>query len=288
MKPLPVAVAIVLTIVVGAYLYAVTRPLPPPWSPPATCRSDGDCPYPETCTVATGVCQDVALPGLLAAAQAAAQRLWDAMQSVLSNFKTSYGPHAEAFINWGYGTVSAPCPTSAIQAVVATLLPAAGTCSTSTFDSPSPAAMQATMAPLLADLAAGVANINKFIQQVLAVPGCNPAKSTSCGYWSEIMALTPSSPPALIWSTGRQGQSVLTELPTVTQAFPPVLSDLRNLLNNSKMKDLLPASSYASLVADFAISTDITQIGGYEGVLTSLASEVARTGFALYDHFMGG
>jgi hypothetical protein len=250
--PHPVAVIVLLVIVIG--VYAVTRGLPSPWSPTTACKVVGDCPRPKTCDVATGACVDLILPGLLATAQSTTQAIYNAFQVVIGNYTTAYGAHVRSLVS--------------SAAAMGISVPNTGN--------------------ITAALTSGLSDLNKYIQQVLATSGCDPTKSTKCGYYLQIMALTPASPGVSIWPVAMMAPSVSTNLPIATQAFPPLSGELSTLVSlitadaQAKQK-ALDAPTQAAVNA---VNADISQISGYTDVLTTLAAAVKQAGSALYNHYM--
>jgi len=250
--PLLVAVIVLLVIVIG--VYAVSRGLPTPWTPSTTCKVDSDCPHPETCDVATGACVDLVLPGLLLAAQGTAQTFYNAFQAVIGNYTNVYGAHASSLASSALAMGLSVPDTSNITAA----------------------------------LAAGLANLNKYNQQVLATPKCDPTKSSKCGYYLQIMALSPANPGVAIWPVAMTAASVSTNLPIATQAFPPLSGDLSSLVSlvvadaQAKQKAL----DGPTQAAVNAVNADVGQINGYTGALTPLAAAVKQAGGVLYNHYM--
>lgn len=250
--PLLIAVIVLLVIVIG--VYAVTRGLPSPWTPTTTCKVDSDCPHPKTCDVATGACVDLILPGLLATAQSTAQAIYNAFQAVIGNYTTAYGAHVSSLVSSAVAMGLSVPDTSNITAA----------------------------------LTSGLSDLNKYSQQVLATSGCDPTKSTKCGYYLQIMALTPASPGVSIWPVAMTAPSVSTNLPIATQAFSPLSGDLSTLVSliTADAQAKQKALDGPTQAAVKAVNADISQINGYTNALETLAAAVKQAGGALYNHYM--
>jgi len=248
--PLGLAVVVLLVILVGVYI--MTRGLPQPLPPPGPCARDSDCPHPQSCL--NGACTDAALPGLLSAAQEAARTLYGTLQAAGADFTGTYAQHA-----------------ASLQASAAAMGLA-----------PPPAALTAALG---SDLASGIVAINKY-SGVLLAPGCSPARSSACGYYAEIAALTPASQPGAIFAVAATAPGAAAEAPVATAAFPPVAGGLGNIAAfvradaqaRNKTLDSNTQRWYDTVVADAA------QASGYQSAITQQAAALQQTGYALYSH----
>jgi hypothetical protein len=260
MSLLAAAAVIGLIIAIGVF-YALSRKLPQPWALTTACKLDADCPHPKTCDAATGACVDLALPGLILAAQKAAQALQAALQGVLTEFSAILPKYV------------APLLATA-QAMGLSLPGTSG---------------------LASDLAGGAANITKYIQQTLAAPNCDPAKSSKCGYYLEIMALTPAAASTSILALALTAPNVAVGIASATQSFASVVADLKGITGQisanaggqggaaySKSGELRSQLSLQLAVA----AAEIAKVDGYAATLTSLAEGVRATGGALFSHFI--
>jgi hypothetical protein len=248
-------IIVLLVILIG--VYAVTRGLPGPNPPLAPCKQNSDCPAPQVCV--SGTCADPALPGLIQAAQGAAQALYGALQTAA----TAYGS--------GGSSPYLAHATSLQSAAIAMGL-----------SSP-------PLGNLAADLTSGLADIAKYVN-FLSVPGCDVTRSVACGYYAETMALTPATSPGVILAVANSASSTAAELPVTTAAFPPVVADLGNVTGfvtadaEAKNKGLDSNTSYWLGV----VGADTTQANGFTALLTQQAKAVAQTGWALYNHMLSG
>ena len=160
---MPSSLAAVIFLIIAIGVYVSTRGLPGPWAPKGPCKHDSDCLSLQTCNVSTGACVDSSLPGLIAGAQSAAQALYDAINPIIGNFMYFYGARAEALVNSAAANMGITGLASDNNDIAAALT-------------------------------GGLAKLNKYVQQILAVPSCNPKTSSDCGYYTMIMALVPSRP----------------------------------------------------------------------------------------------
>ncbi len=252
MHPAAIAVIVVLVILIGVYV--VTRGLPGPNPPPGPCKTNSDCPSPQTCV--NGACVDTALPGLIQSAQQAIGALYGTLQNFSSAFANTYYQHA----------------TSLQAAAVAMGL-----------SSP-------PLGSLQADLTAGQGDITKVLRYY-NVPSCDPTRSTSCGYYAQMMAMTPSTPAGVILAVSGAAQSAVAELPVATAAFPPVAADLGDVVNfvtadaqaKGKSLDTNTQNWVNTVNADIGALNDTTNP---TGTLATQAKAVTQTGYALYSHML--
>jgi hypothetical protein len=240
------AVAIIIVLIILVGVFIATRGLPGPPPPIGPCTKKSDCPPSQACV--KGVCVDPALPGLILNAQAAAGALYGGLQAYTAAFATTYYQHALSLQAVAMGLSSPPLGT------------------------------------LQADLAAGGAAIQKYLN-FLAKPSCNPQQG-SCGYYAQIMALTPSTPAGMIIVVVATAPSVATELAIATSAFPPAATDLGNVTSyvtaDAAAKGVnLDANTQAWMNT---VSGDIAALNGATGALTGLATALKQTGYALYSH----
>ena len=250
-----VILLVILAAGAAAMVASRTASAPPPYVPPSVCRTDSDCPHPGVCDVGTGLCSDPYLPGLLLAAQNAAAAFVTAYTAVATvTFTNSAMDRANYLVQqvagMGLGTLS--------------------------------------LTQFMTSYSAGLKNLSKYSTQILAAPGCDPKTSTSCGYYSQIMALTPSSPAATIWSTASGAAAVATELPTALQDFAPLADDLQTLVSNAVSASQSAGSPWNVPTQDavWDANSSIAALNGAAAALAPLAAAVHMSGAALYGHFI--
>jgi hypothetical protein len=232
-------------------IYAVTRGSPTPWAPQEPCKVNDDCTPPKTCNVAARTCVDNALPGLIMTAQSAVQKLLVAVQTISQNFTNVYGAHASLLANLATAMGDFSDYTDKIHK----------------------------------SLANGVADLNKYTIQTLAAPsGC----TSDCGYYTDVMALSPKSPDNVIWAVGSSASNVQLYLPVATQGFGPLTADLTNLVDHVTYISQTTGKQIdtATQAAMNSVNADIAQINSYMTALPPLAAAVNQTGYALYNHFI--
>ena len=242
-------ILVIVVILVG--VYAMTRDVAPPAPPRGPCKVDRDCPHPAVCVA--GGCVDPQLGGLIAATQSDAKALFDALTSVKLSMSSTYYQHAVSL------------QTAAV---------------TMGLTEPDLGATQA-------DMTAAIAGLDKYIT-FLVVPKCDRASTSSCGYYSDMMALTPSSASGAIISATQPAAGMVDMLPVATDALKPVSDDLANLVSavvasgKAKIKKLS-----ADVNAKIAIvNADIATILAAPATFTAAATRVKHSGFALYNHFI--
>ena len=255
MGPFTAAALVLLTILI--VVYAATRGSPSPWAPSTPCTLNSDCLHPDTCDTATSTCVDLVLPGLIAAAQTTIKSLYDAIQSVIENYTNVYAAHVKTLVT----------TATAMGLVVST----------------------DNVAAIAASLAGGISILNKYkFATLVSSSTCDPTKSSQCGYYTQTMALSPTTPSLTIWTTAMNSPIVSAEVQTVFDAFSPLTATLGNL------NDAVTASGQAksitltsdTLTAMNVITADISQINNYSSSLTALATAANRTGQLLYHHFV--
>jgi hypothetical protein len=241
-----ISIIVLLVVLIGIYL--ATRTLPQPWSPTTTCKIDSDCPKPSVCNLTTHLCNDPQEAVLLTAAQTTTAALYNALQIIIMNFKDIYPTHLSVLLN-GATAMNLSIPSTA---------------------------------SLYKNLAAGLNDLNKYIEQVLIAPNC----TANCGYYTEIMTAASSQKP--IWSIASNASSLIVELPIATGAFAPLVGDMStvvSMLTAEAQANMLQPTTAASEAIN-AVNADIAQINGYEATLTQLATVAATAGKTLYHHYM--
>jgi hypothetical protein len=253
MSNLLFAVIVFLTIVIG--IYFTTRKAPSPFIPKTDCSVDSDCIFPQTCNVSAGRCTDDVLPNLLTNAQNAAQALYTELQKVAYNFQNVYPLHVQNLI------------TSSVAMGIG-------------------APAQDFIDELKTSQNTAITGINSFITNVLEDPNCaigNANTSSNCGYYFNLMSLTPSSDPVSIWSIANSAKSIDQQIVVLTGNFVSVVANLKTLVSRILGSGTLLTGNTAIGVT--LVNIDIDQINGYSNSLTSLAEAVKSTGLALYNHY---
>jgi hypothetical protein len=253
MSNLLFAVIVFLTIVIG--IYFTTRKTPPPFIPKTVCSVDSDCIFPQTCNVSAGVCTDDVLPKLLTDAQNAAQALYTELQKIAYNFQNVYPLHVQNLITSSVAMgISAPS-----QDLVDDLKTSQNT---------------------------AITGINSFITNVLEDPNCesgNVNTSSNCGYYFNLMPLTPSSEPVSIWSAANDAKLVDQQIEAVTGNFVSVVANLTTLVSRISGSGTLLTGN--TVIGVTLVNNDIAEINDYSNSLTAMANAVKTTGLALYGHY---
>lgn len=255
MGPLTTAATILLTIFI--IVYAATRGSPSPWAPSTPCQLNSDCSHPDTCDTATSTCVDLVLPGLIAAAQATIKSLYDAIQSIIENYTNVYAAHVKTLVATATA-MGLVVPTDNITAIATSL-------------------------------AGGISILNKYkFATLVSSSTCDPTNSSQCGYYTQIMALSPTTPKITIWTTAMNSPAVSAEVQAVFDAFSPLTATLGNLndsVTTSAQAKNIPLNSDTQ-VAINVLTDDVSQINGYSSSLTALATAANQAGLTLYHHFV--
>jgi hypothetical protein len=251
--------AIVVLLVISIGVYVSTRGLPGPWAPTAPCKRDSDCRSPQTCNVSTGACVDSGLPGLIAAAQSTAQALYDAIRAIIGKFQYFYGANASALVDSAAANMGITDLASDNNDIAAALT-------------------------------GGGVKLNKYVQQVLAAPSCDPKTSSDCGYYTMIMTLTPTSGIDAILKATLSAALVSDGIKVATAAFDPLTAALSTLVSQfiaeATAKGLQDKINPNTQIALDVVKADITQVTGYTAALTNLAMAAKQAGGTLYGYFV--
>ncbi len=251
--------AIVVLLIAFVAVYAATRNLPGPNPPPGPCGAAGaGCPPPQTCV--GGVCVDSALGGLIKAAQAPASALYSGLAELSAAFQLAYGPHVAGL---SAAAAAAGLPT------------------------PDPSGLQKN----LADGAADLAKLLHFYR----APGCDPTKSVACGYCAQIAALTPTTPGGIIISVAAASRAAAGQLLGGLGSVPAVASGIANLMATVQSEITARGMSIVQLPGILmwmnVLSADVQALNtaaSSSGPLATAAADMARTGYDLYSHMLGG
>jgi hypothetical protein len=256
---MPIYLAIVVLLFIAIGVYVLTRGLPGPWAPTTPCKRDSDCLSPQTCNVSKGACVDSGLPGLISAAQSTAQALYDAIRAIIGKFQYFYGANASALVDSAAANMGITDLASDNNDIAAALT-------------------------------GGGVKLNKYVQQVLAVPSCDPKTSSDCGYYTMIMTLTPTSGIDAILKATLSAALVSDGIKVATAAFDPLTAALSTLVSQfiaeATAKGLQDKINPNTQIALDVVKADITQVTGYTAALTNLAMAAKQAGGALYGYFV--
>ena len=269
-----VLAAIVVLAVVAIAIYATRKATPGAGAGPVSgaagvaaggaaggaCTSSSSCQYPATCVA--GVCSDPALPGLLVAAQNAAQALYLAIQTLFAQ-TVFYNSNATAYVA---AATALGVPTSGVAELVSTLATDVGY--------------------LTSDL--------KTCLGALSEDECITGPSISCGYCADISALSIASSPGRIFIVAGVGASVSDTVATALNKAPVVVSDISTLVAALQTNavdagiSFLTTANTPTLAATTAITFNANGINlGFASTnITNLANAVKTTSGALYSHFV--
>lgn len=254
MRGVVLAVIIALIILVGVYV--ATRRLPGPNPPVGPCKQDSDCPPPQSCV--KGVCIDLGLPALIKNAQGAIAGLYGTLHRLASDLAGKYPRYVRdlrvAAVEGGLGDP----PSSSFAASLA--------------------ASQAALAKVLV---------------AYAVPGCNPANSTSCGYYAQMMAASTATPAGILLAVAGLAGPAVQVLPTATSTFGQLASTLDATVQWVKQAEeehgvgvMNPAlKKYVNLLSDEV--SRLNDAADPSGSLARQAASVRQTGYDLYSHILG-
>lgn len=246
------AILVLAVVLIGVYVF--TRGLPGPNPPVGPCRSDADCPAPQTC--ADGVCSDPSLPGLIAAAQQAAGSLYSGVAAMAGGLQNTFYQDA----------------VSLQAAAVAMGL-----------SSP-------PLGSLQADVGASLADVTKVLT-FYSKPGCDATRSVSCGYYAQMLAMTPQTPAGIIIAVAGSAPVAASELSVATTAFPTVAADLSNITQYviadavSKGKNL-DTNTWNLMNTVNQDAQTLNVAADPAGPLAAAATMVRQTGYALYAHMV--
>lgn len=249
-----IIIAVIIIIVIFIIVYISTRRLPPALVISTTCKINTDCAYPKTCNVSTSICEDTILPGLLLAAQQAANLFYTQYQNVLTNYST-YTSHVKLISSWYVGLES-----------IANLFGGGGGGSQQI--GPLPSFYVSTFN----DIENNIDNLKNYYNNYLYK------------YYTlinEASVSSVSSNDGVILSTN--GQSLLNELLPAIASFPTTIANFKTMISSMK-------NDYKSNITSFPIYenivSDVDQIQSDTITLTSLAINVAKTSGFLKSHFI--
>ena len=246
---LSIIIAIIIIIIIIT-IYILTRGLPPPNPVITKCTTDSDCSSTDTCT--DGVCSDPIIAKLIPVAQAAVKELYSEISTFPQQTKATMVQHVQD-LNTASQKINVPISSNLLQ----------------TFYN---------------DMDTASNNLISYSNQFLAIPNCT---SSTCGAYTETMALTPNSSQATIISVGEDIANLSNELTTslITQTiiddFQNILDDLNNTASTHKI-DLDSATTQAATL----VSNDKSTYDAYVLELYSLAKNASMTGYALYHHYI--
>jgi hypothetical protein len=251
------AAALVALALVLAAVLAIGRPPPAPWPAARPCQSSADCPLGSACLV--GGCIDVELPPLIRGAQSTAAALFAALVAQAVALETAYAD-AVALYN---------------------------TAAASNF-------ITSPLCPYANDLGRAQGALGNLMAGLRA-PGCNPAVSSGCGYYAQVMTLTPATPGGVIIATAGAAAPAAETIAGNAQSLAATLSvaaaDAATILNflsadsqrQGRALDSATAAAVAVIRADMAAMTAFAVPGG---PFVSGAADMAQSGAALLQHLV--